>query len=92
VTLACVSPAWSGDEVQAPQPPPAVCMLKRLVSLDMSTLPEGRVTIPITVAGRQSQFMVDSGAFFSAIEDGFARSVSLRRRPIFGARAESGQV
>lgn len=67
--------------------PTPKCNLLRYASLDMTTLPSGRVTVPMRVNGREVPFLVDTGGFFGGISSSLANAMKLRREPWpFGLR------
>ena len=51
------------------------CALKPIVSVHMQTLPSGRVTLPMTLDGRPSHLLLDTGGVARALTD------AVRRRP-----------
>src|SRR5258708_40013691 len=56
VLLGLAAPAMA--QSAAPHPP---CTLHALAEVDMQTLPDGRVVIPVKIEGHDYKFMVDTG-------------------------------
>lgn len=53
------------------------CGLGLMASLDMTVLPDGRFTVPVSVNGTPHQFMVDTAGVFSEISAGAAQKLGL---------------
>ncbi len=65
------------------------CSLAQMASLDMTALPDGRFTVPVSINGTMHPFMVDTGGVFSKIAPGVAQKLGLSEGPtraeIYGA-------
>jgi predicted aspartyl protease len=57
----------SGGPASAQQAPN--CQLKVMAELDMQTLPDGRVTIPVQLDGRDYRLMVDTGGYINTLSE-----------------------
>jgi len=57
----------SGGPASAQQAPN--CQLRVMVELDMQTLPDGRVTIPVQLDGRDYRLMVDTGGYINTLSE-----------------------
>jgi predicted aspartyl protease len=64
--------------LQSPIARATACELKLLTSLPINTLPTGRISVPATVQGRQTQLMVDTGAVISLLAAGTVADAGLR--------------
>ncbi|MBV9993024.1 MAG: aspartyl protease family protein [Alphaproteobacteria bacterium] len=54
------------------------CGLSLMASLDMTMLPDGRFTVPVTLNGVSHQFLVDTAGVFSEISDSAAQKLGLK--------------
>ncbi len=45
----------------------ADCSLHRLAGLDMQTIPDGRVTVPVQLEGHDYRLMIDTGGFINTV-------------------------
>jgi clan AA aspartic protease (TIGR02281 family) len=61
-------------------PAAATCNLYELVSLNMTTKPDGRFSIPATIDGREMHLLVDTGSQVSSISSETARELGLEPR------------
>jgi predicted aspartyl protease len=43
------------------------CRLRMIATLDMQTLPDGRVTIPVKIEGHEHRLMVDTGGYINTV-------------------------
>ena len=78
VTLACIPlPALAQTGGAAAQTPPASCNLNEISSLDMSTDPDGRITIPAAVNGHPVRFLVDTGDVFATLSSSVVEELHL---------------
>lgn len=57
----------------------APCQMLRIGSLDMTTLSNGLVTVPVTLAGEQGRWLVDTGNVVSVISDPLVQRLHLKR-------------
>jgi predicted aspartyl protease len=57
----------SGRPASAQQAPD--CHLRTMAELDMQTLPDGRVTIPVQLDGRDYRLMVDTGGYINTLSE-----------------------
>ena len=62
---------------QPPQPKPD-CTLKRAAGVDMQTLVDGRVVIPVKLNGQDYKLMVDTGGFVSTVSASVAKALELK--------------
>ncbi len=69
------------------QSPPQQCLLRRVASLDMQTLPSGEFTVPVGLNDRTMQLLVDTGSIYTAITSEAAEELGVRQRwtPFGGA-------
>lgn len=73
--------AWAQQAPEQPQPQQD-CALHMIASLDMQTIPDGRVTIPVQFEGHDHRLMVDTGGYISTVtpllatEEGYKAHVS----------------
>lgn len=65
-----------GPAAQAPK-----CNLILYASLDLTTQPNGLITVPVKVNGHEVAFAVDTGGAFGGIVEPLATSLNLRREP-----------
>jgi predicted aspartyl protease len=56
------------------------CSLAQMASLDMTILPDGRFTVPVSVNGTALQFMVDTAGVFSKLSGTAADALKLERK------------
>ncbi len=54
------------------------CSLAQMASLDMTVLPDGRVTVPVSINGQTFPFLVDTAGVFSEISEGAAQKLNLK--------------
>jgi predicted aspartyl protease len=67
VILAGLLALLSGGVAKAEQPPD--CRLKIMAALDMQTIPDGRVTIPVQLDGHDYRMMVDTGGYINTVSE-----------------------
>jgi predicted aspartyl protease len=60
------------------------CSLAQMASLDMTILPDGRFTVPVTVNGKTLQFMVDTAGVFSKLSNATVDELKLERKATGG--------
>lgn len=53
------------------------CMLHELIKLDMTTMPDGRVSVPMTVSGRTLNMLIDTGGLFSMLTPETVKALDL---------------
>ncbi len=68
----------SGTAVLAGEP----CRLIEAASLDMGTDRSGGVYVPMSIAGRDENLLVDTGGIFSTLKSSVVDDLGLRRQPI----------
>jgi len=86
-TVAFASFAPAADTTQSAGGQTPKCNLLQYASLDLTTEPNGRVTVPAQVNGRTVPFIVDTGGAFGGISSSLASAMGLPRRPWpFGTR------
>ena len=72
IAAACLSaPAFAAEDK---------CALKPLLTLQMQKLPSGHVTLPITLNGRPSQLMFDTGGGVRSLTSSLVDELHLKRR------------
>jgi predicted aspartyl protease len=54
------------------------CVLRQLLKLDMTTVPDGRVSVPMTVGGRSLNMLIDTGGLFSMLTPPTVKTLDLR--------------
>jgi predicted aspartyl protease len=54
------------------------CVLRQLLKLDMTTVPDGRVSVPMTVSGRPLNMLIDTGGLFSMLTPPTVKTLDLR--------------
>jgi predicted aspartyl protease len=57
------------------------CAPQMLAALDMQTIPDGRVTIPVQLEGHDYRFLVDTGGFVSTVTPQLAAQEKYRINP-----------
>ncbi len=57
----------------------AACQLSRLASLDIRTLPDGLITVPVKIDGKPANMLVDTGSFAPMITGAKADELGLER-------------
>lgn len=73
--------ALFGTTAQAAgESPSRPCQLQRVASLDMETLPSGKVAIPVSLNDRQSMFEIDTGSIYSSITSEAASELGLQEK------------
>jgi predicted aspartyl protease len=70
--LAVVALALSSASAYA-----ADCAPQRLATLDIATLPAGRITVPVTVEGHPLSFLLDTGGVITTIKWDLAKQMGL---------------
>src|ERR1700748_3853048 len=65
----------------APMAHAQTCGLGVMASLDMTTTPEGRVTVPVSLNGTTYQFMVDTAGVFSKVSPDAVHQQNLAETP-----------
>src|SRR5580692_7717073 len=65
------------------------CVLHQLIKLNMTTIPDGRVSVPMTVGGQGLNMLVDTGGLFSMLTPATVKTLDLR--PQFLAAAHITQ-
>ncbi len=71
VTLSAAPAAFAAEDK---------CALKPIVSVHMQTLPSGRVTLPMTLDGRPSHLLLDTGGVARALTSPVVDELGLKRR------------
>jgi predicted aspartyl protease len=54
------------------------CVLHQLIKLNMTTIPDGRVSVPMTVGGQGLNMLVDTGGLFSMLTPATVKTLDLR--------------
>jgi len=54
------------------------CVLRQLIKVDMTTIPDGRVSVPMTVGGRTLNMLIDTGGLFSMLTPETVKTLDLR--------------
>ena len=83
-TLLCASAAGADETPPAAAPAPA-CPLGRVASLELSTRPDGGITVPIDIQGQTGQMLVDTGSIYSVIgkSEALARGLNVKLANMF---------
>ena len=96
--FACLASAADAQPVNA-TPQSAQCDLVLKDSLDMKTEPDGLVTVPVRVNGREVAFFVDTGGYYGGISASLAGALKLPERTwlenqefVFYDRAATTQI
>lgn len=83
VTAACILAPLHGGQAQQDQgAKTAPCPLHLVAKLDMQTINDGRVTIPVQFEGHDHRLMVDTGGYINTVtpllvrEEGYRKEVS----------------
>jgi predicted aspartyl protease len=63
--------------VQAASSAPEGCRLERIAEIPVTSLPDGRFTVPVTVAGRKLNFLLDTGGAYGTISSAQANDLHL---------------
>ena len=73
--LAVAAPASADDN----------CRLIQIAVLDMGTTASGSVFVPMTIAGKSVNLVIDTGGIFSMLSDETVQRLGLKKRPAFSA-------
>lgn len=65
----------------ADAPVPQLCQIVELASLDVLTVPDGRVEVPVLMNGRVVAMIVDTGSVQTSISSEIADELGIRREP-----------
>jgi len=92
-------PAATAADATPPSQPVTKCNLVQYASLNLTTEPSGKVSVPVRVNGKTASFVVDTGGFFGGISSSLATSMKLPRRPwpyglrlVFYGKAEENHM
>jgi predicted aspartyl protease len=54
------------------------CVVRQLIKLPMTTIPDGRVSVPMTVGGQALNMLIDTGGLFSMLTPPTIKTLDLR--------------
>jgi hypothetical protein len=75
---------WTALASPASSAEPEECRLTRFAEIPITTLPDGRFTIPVTLEGRTLNFLVDTGGAISTISSRQADNLQLHVAKVSG--------
>ncbi len=73
------------DKPAATAAPAPACRLGRVASLELSTRPDGGITVPVEIQGQTGQMLVDTGSIYSVIgkSEALSRGLNVKLANMF---------